>query len=381
MNQDIGIYIHIPFCVQKCFYCDFNSYSNKDDLIEEYIYAVCNEILENAEILSQYKISTIYIGGGTPSYIDSKYIKQILDTIYMFVDKNYLQEVTIEVNPNSITKEKITEYKESGINRISIGLQSTHDDILKKIGRAHTLNDFENALNVINNAKIDNISIDLIYPLPGLNISRFKETLDYISKLKDKNVKHVSIYNLEVHENTKLAFLLNEGYLTLPDEDEEYEMYKMLNSFLNEQGYKRYEISNYAINGYESKHNLRYWNQELYLGFGAGASSFFGGSRYKNETDIKKYIKCINNNIPAVIEKEELDLLGLMKEYVILSLRKINGLNIDTFKTKFKKDIYELFSEELNELFKDNLIYTDNKNIMLTDRGLEVANLVWEKFV
>lgn len=381
MNNDIGIYIHIPFCLQKCFYCDFNSYANKQELVEKYTFAVCNEILKNAEILSQYKISTIYIGGGTPSYIDSKYIKQILDTLFLFVDKEYLKEVTIEVNPNSVTEEKLKIYKESGVNRLSIGLQSNHNDILKKIGRAHKIEEFEKALDIANKVGFNNISADLIYPLPDLDINRFNETLDYILSLKDKNIKHISIYNLEIHENTKLKFLLDEGYVTLVDEDEEYEMYIALNKRFKEAGYNRYEISNYCIPGYESNHNLRYWNQSLYLGLGAGASSFFGGSRYRNENSIEKYIDYLDKGVSIIAEKEDLDLLSLMKEYAMLALRKIEGLDITSFKSKYKKDVYELFSEELNELINQGLLQKDGNYISLTQRGLEVANLVWEKFV
>lgn len=381
MNNDIGIYIHIPFCLQKCFYCDFNSYANKQELVEKYTFALCNEILKNAEILSQYKISTIYIGGGTPSYIDSKYIKQILDTLFLFVDKEYLKEVTIEVNPNSVTEEKLKVYKDSGVNRLSIGLQSNHNDILKKIGRAHKIEEFEKALDIANKVGFNNISADLIYPLPDLDLNRFNETLDYILNLKDKNIKHISIYNLEIHENTKLKFLLDEGYVTLVDEDEEYEMYTALNKRFKEAGYNRYEISNYSIPGYESNHNLRYWNQSLYLGFGAGASSFFGGSRYRNENSIEKYISYLDKGISIIAEKEDLDLLSLMKEYVMLALRKIEGLDVTNFKSKYKKDVYELFSEELNSLINDGLLEKEGNYIHLTQRGLEVANLVWEKFV
>lgn len=381
MNNDIGIYIHIPFCLQKCFYCDFNSYANKQELVEKYTFALCNEILKNAEILSQYKISTIYMGGGTPSYIDSKYIKQILDTLFLFVDKEYLKEVTIEVNPNSVTEEKLKVYKDSGVNRLSIGLQSNHNDILKKIGRAHKIEEFEKALDIANKVGFNNISADLIYPLPDLDLNRFNETLDYILNLKDKNIKHISIYNLEIHENTKLKFLLDEGYVTLVDEDEEYEMYTALNKRFKEAGYNRYEISNYSIPGYESNHNLRYWNQSLYLGFGAGASSFFGGSRYRNENSIEKYISYLDKGISIIAEKEDLDLLSLMKEYVMLALRKIEGLDVTNFKSKYKKDVYELFSEELNSLINDGLLEKEGNYIHLTQRGLEVANLVWEKFV
>lgn len=383
MNNDLGIYIHIPFCLKKCYYCDFVSFMGKEDMIERYIYALCTEIIQNADILSEHVIDTIYIGGGTPSYIDAKYIKQILDTLYLVIDKNNLKEVTIECNPNSITKEKMDVYKECGINRVSIGLQSTHDDILKTIGRAHTFKDFENAIDIVNSCGINNISVDLIYPLPNLDFKRFKESVDYVISLKDKNVKHVSIYNLEVHENTKLDFILKEGYASLVDEDEEYKMYEYLRKTLEESGFHRYEISNYAITGYESMHNTRYWNQKEYLGFGVNASSFLNSSRYKNIPNLEKYIESINTNVATKTEVEDLDLLSLMKEYIILSLRKIDGLNLQSFKSKYKKDVFDLFKIEIDELIKNGLLILDRdaNSLKLSQRGLEVANIVWEAFV
>ena len=383
--KEIGIYIHIPFCLSKCFYCDFVSYSGREDMIEKYVYALCNEIIQNAEVLGEYKVTTVYIGGGTPSFIDAKYIAQILNTIYMVTDKSCIEEITIECNPNSITKEKMDVYKEVGINRVSIGLQSIYNDVLKVIGRVHKFDDFENALRIVNDSGIDNITIDLMYPLPNLTLERLKNTVDYIVTLKDKNVKHVSIYNLEVHENTKLAFLLQEGYVSLVDEDEEYEMYNYIKDTLELNGFHRYEISNYSLEGYEAKHNTRYWNQEEYLGFGVNASSFFRGARFTNIKDLDLYIESLTNldriKDGIVDEYEELDLLSLMKEYVILSLRKISGLDKAKFKSKFKKDAKDIFLEEINELKQDKLIDENDTNIFLTDRGLEVANIVWEKFV
>ena len=383
MNNDLGIYIHIPFCLKKCYYCDFVSFMGKEDMIERYIYALCTGIIQNADILSEHVIDTIYIGGGTPSYIDAKYIKQILDTLYLVIDKNNLKEVTIECNPNSITKEKMDVYKECGINRVSIGLQSTHDDVLKTIGRVHTFKDFENAIDIVNSCGINNISVDLIYPLPNLDFKRFKESVDYVISLKYKNVKHISIYNLEVHENTKLDFILKEGYASLVDEDEEYEMYEYLRNTLEKNGFHRYEISNYAIPGYESMHNTRYWNQKEYLGFGVNASSFFNSSRYKNIPNLEKYIESVNTNVATKVEVEDLDLLSLMKEYIILSLRKIDGLNLQSFKSKYKKDVFDLFKIEIDELIKKGLLILDRdtNSLKLSQRGLEVANIVWEAFV
>lgn len=392
MRQNIGIYIHIPFCISKCYYCNFISYTNKEKLIEKYIDAVCLEILQNAEILSEYNISTIYFGGGTPSYIDAKYIKKIMDTLSLFKKENDFLEVTIEVNPNSITLEKLILYKNCGINRISIGVQSTHDDILKAIGRKHKLVDVTNTLKYCKEAGFNNISIDLIYPLPNLNFEKFSNTLDYIINIKDEyNIKHISVYNLEVHEGSKLGFLLNEGYLKLVDEDTEYQMKELLEEKLEKNGFNKYEISNFSITGFESKHNTSYWNQEMYLGFGVCSSSFFSNTRYKNTDDIEKYIEYINSNISPVESRECLDLLELMKEYIILKLRLTKGFSTLEFK-KFGKDIFDIFGNELKELSENGLIKiekddnkiitdTDCYNISLTKRGSEIANIVWEKFI
>ncbi len=392
MRQNIGIYIHIPFCISKCYYCNFISYTNKEKLIEKYIDAVCLEILQNAEILSEYNISTIYFGGGTPSYIDAKYIKKIMNTLSLFKKEDDFLEVTIEVNPNSITLEKLILYKNFGINRISIGVQSTHDDILKAIGRKHKLVDVTNTLKYCKEAGFNNISIDLIYPLPNLNFEKFSNTLDYIINIKDEyNIKHISVYNLEVHEGSKLGFLLNEGYLELVDEDTEYQMKELLEEKLEKNGFNKYEISNFSITGFESKHNTSYWNQEMYLGFGVCSSSFFSNTRYKNTDDIEKYIEYINSNISPVESRECLDLLELMKEYIILKLRLTKGFSTLEFK-KFGKDIFDIFGNELKELSENGLIKiekddnkiitdTDCYNISLTKRGSEIANIVWEKFI
>lgn len=383
MRENIGIYIHIPFCYKKCFYCDFVSYENKEDIIEEYIDALCMEILQNAEILSEYTISTIYFGGGTPSYIDSKYITKVMDTLKLFVtDASSLKEVTIEVNPNSASLEKLSDYYNSGINRLSIGLQSTHDKILRNIGRTHSFKDFKSTLENAKNAGFTNVSVDLMYPLPGLNITSFKDSLSSIMKLKDEyNIRHVSVYNLEVHENTRLDFLLKEGFVSLCNEEEEYEMRKELNDILEKNNFKKYEISNYATPRFESKHNLCYWNQEKYLGFGVNASSFFNLKRYTNTKDIAEYINGIKNNQNIIAESEELDRLALMKEYVILKLRLKSGINKNEFKEKFNIDIYDIFNTEFTSLKNNKLVIEGEDRIYLSKRGEEVANIVWEMFV
>lgn len=399
MNKNIGIYIHIPFCERKCHYCDFISFENKEeDCISKYIDSVCNEILQKADILSEYNINTIYFGGGTPSYIDSKYIAKILNTLKLFqyesnvnIENESEKEITIEINPGTVTQEKIDCYKKNSINRVSIGLQTTHDDILKKIGRMHTFDDFKNTLIMCKKANIENISVDLMYPLPELTLDLFKQSVEEILLLKDEyNIKHISIYNLEIHIGTKLDFLIKENYLTLPDEEQEYEMKLFLEDSLVEAGFYKYEISNFAIPGYESKHNINYWNQGIFLGFGIAAASFISSTRYKNGFEIEEYINNISSGVSYEVEKEEMDKLDLMREYIILKLRLKSGINSNEFESKFKSDIFNVFGQEIEMLKKQELINITNNNnrldkkslnISLTKRGFEVANIVFAKFV
>lgn len=384
MNKDIGIYIHTPFCTSKCYYCDFVSFPNMETSIERYIDSVCSEILQNAEILSEYNIATVYFGGGTPSYIDSKYILKIMDTLRLFFKPEYgeKREITIEINPGSITEDKLKDYVNSGINRVSIGLQSTYDEILKKIGRKHTFTDFENLLSLCKKVNISNISLDLIYPLPGLSLNMFNESLIKIMDMVSKyDIKHISIYNLEIHEGTKLEFLLKEGYETLVDEDEEMEMKRLIEKVLTKNCFLNYEISNFALKGYESKHNLNYWNQGEYLGFGVNSSSFFGGTRYTNTENLKTYIDSIENGTISIKEKDELDKLDLMKEYIILKFRLADGFNVDDFKKRYKVDINDLFKNEIDKLIELKLIVKDKNNIKLTEKGKDLANIVWQEFV
>ena len=380
MNKEIGLYIHIPFCKSRCYYCDFCSSANQDELIEEYINALCKELLQNAEIFSEYNIKTVYFGGGTQSYIDSKYIAKIMNIINLF--SNNIEEITIEVNPGTVDYNKLKSYKDLNINRLSIGLQTIYDNVLKSIGRTHLYSDFLNTLEDTKKLEFNNISIDLIYPLPNIDFSKFKAEINEVIKLTNKyDIKHISIYNLELHENTKLDFLIKEGYLSLCDEDEEYKMKEYLEDTLTKADFLKYEISNFSKYGFESLHNLNYWNQGGYIGIGASASSFFAGSRYTNTNDIKEYIHNINNNICTITFKQDMDKLDLMKEYVILSLRLAKGLDKTRFINKFNVDIMKIFKNEIKKLKDEKLIVEDKNSIFLTKRGMEVANIVWQEFI
>ena len=375
-NKEIGIYVHIPFCKQKCYYCDFVSYCNKDDLIEKYVNAVKKEI-ELQKIKSQ--ITTIYIGGGTPSYIDSKYIKEIMEEIQK---KNVAPEaeITIEVNPGTVTKEKIQEYRDAGINRLSIGLQSAKDELLKQIGRIHNFEQFLETYKMAKKVGFKNINVDLMLGLPKQRIIDLKESLDKIIELKPQ---HISIYSLIVEENTPMANKIEKGELQLPEEELERNMYWYIKNTLELNGYKHYEISNFAKKGYESKHNMNCWKQKEYIGIGAAAHSYRDITRYSNTENIEEYIKNVQkenlerNRIIHEIQKED----DTKKEFMILGLRMIDGIKISEFKNRFGDNPIYLFRNELKKLVEEQLIFIDDDNIRLTNKGIDLANLVWEEFV
>lgn len=376
--KDLGIYIHIPFCKSKCFYCDFYSKPEcTNSNIEEYIDTICMELLANSELLQERNITTVYFGGGTPSLIDAKYIAKILDLIRLF--NNSIEEITIEANPESLTKEKLTAYLEAGVNRLSLGLQSANNSTLKKIGRIANKEMFEKAYNDAVEAGFSNISTDVIIGLPDETLEDFKKTVEYILSLE--KIKHISAYSLEEHEGTKLDFLINSGFLTLPDENTEREMKYMLDKMLEEHLFLRYEISNYAKPKYESKHNTAYWEQQEYLGLGAAASSFINSTRYTNVPDMDKYIEYMKQGISVKQDIEEMDLLDTMKEYIILRLRLKEGLNFNEFKLKFKKDVLELYKEQIDKLVEEGLLEKDDVGIRLTYKGEDLANIVWQEFI
>ena len=375
-NKELGIYIHIPFCKSKCYYCDFISYQNKEEKIEEYIEEVINEI-EQYDI-SNYNVTTIYIGGGTPSFIDEKYIKQILEILKEKLKLNETKlediEITIEINPGTINKEKLVQYKKSGVNRISIGLQSTNDILLKQIGRIHNYQQFIEAYNLVKEVGFENINIDLMIGLPNQTIQDIKHSLEEVEKLEPT---HVSVYSLIVEEGTKIEKLINDGELQLPDEETERQMYWYVKNKLELNGYKHYEISNFAKEGKESKHNMNCWEQKEYIGIGAAAHSYLNDIRYSNSAfeECKKW----NYNDKTIEEKQNLE--EKKKEYMLLSLRKIDGVSIQKFKEKFIDNPIYLYRKELDKLIKENLIEIDGDKIKLTNKGIDLANLVWEEFV
>ena len=373
--KELGIYIHIPFCKRKCAYCDFISFSGKARLIEKYVEALKREINKCKIGKEDYMVKTIYFGGGTPSFIESKYIVEILEAIKEKFNISKNAEITIEINPGTVTEEKLKDYYEVGINRISFGLQSTNSQLLKLVGRIHSYSSFLEGYNLARKTGFKNINVDLMIGLP---VQTLKDVQKDLSRIIELNPEHVSVYSLIVEEGTRIEEKIKNKELYLPSEKLERKMYWEVKKKLEEAGYIHYEISNFAKAGYESKHNLSCWNQEEYLGFGLAAHSYFNNVRYSNTDDFEEYFDWPENS--KIIHERQTD-EDKQKEFMLLGLRKIEGVAISDFKNKFIENPIYLYRETLNKLVTQGLIEVDIDSIKLTNRGIDLANLVWEEFV
>ena len=341
------LYVHVPFCNAICFYCDFAHQVYKNDLVDKWLNKLSQEIHNECKDLYE----TIYIGGGTPSCLSCDQLEKLLKLISPF-SKNFL-EYTVEVNPESIDIDKIKLLKQYGVNRISMGIQSSDDNILKSLNRHHSFADARNKIRLLQDNGFNNISVDLMYSLPGQSIEILQKSLEDIC---DLNVPHISIYSLTIEENTVFG---KKGYKPL-DEDTEADMYDLIRSYLKEKGYINYEVSNFAKRGYESKHNLAYWNYEDFLGVSVGASSKIGNRRYTNTRILNKYLENISNKDEDLI----LDKDDLKFEHIMMSLRTIYGLDIINFNNLYKTDFIDEYKDiiegnKLLEIRNDHLICKD----------------------
>ncbi|PHO08357.1 coproporphyrinogen III oxidase [Thermoanaerobacterium thermosaccharolyticum] len=371
-----GIYIHIPFCKRKCYYCDFNSYANMEKSLEPFKDAIMREIRNRKDELKDI-FTSIYIGGGTPNVLPPFYIENILDEIYKYYDISNDAEISIELNPGLIDDEKLKTYKRIGINRISIGLQAWQDKLLKKIGRIHTIHDFIENYDMATKY-FDNINIDIMYALPDQIFDDFKETLSNVVSLKPT---HISCYGLILEEGTVFYKLYEENKIKPADDEFEMMMYHYGIEFLQKNGYKHYEISNYAIPGYECRHNTLYWKDLQYIGFGPGAYSFVNNRRCGNVKDIKKYIEMMNRTGYAIEDIDVLDEKDKMSEYMFLGLRMMDGVYDKDFKTRFGKSMFSIFKNAIDKNIGLNLLIREGDNIKLTQKGIDVSNNVFEDFL
>ncbi len=376
--KEIGVYIHIPFCKSKCYYCDFNSFSNKENSINDYIECLKKEIINKSSF--EYLIKTIYIGGGTPSYIDCKYIEEILGILRNHYNISEDVEITIEVNPGTANKDKLEKYYEIGINRLSIGLQTSNNQILKSIGRIHSFEQFKQTIDLAKQAGFSSINSDIIIGLPSQTIYDVEDT---INSLIDMGLQHISVYSLIIEEGTVLENKIKNKELKLPDEEIERYMYWFAKRKLEKNGFKHYEISNFAKPGFVSKHNLDCWNQKEYIGFGVSASSYENKTRFSNIGNLDEYIKNINTNSfeKNYIIEEKQTLEAEQNEFMILGLRKISGIRINDFRKKFGRSPLIVYEKQIKELIAQELIAIDVDSIKLTKKGLDFANLVWEEFI
>ena len=372
--EDVGIYIHIPFCISKCYYCDFISFPRLDNRVDEYIDYLIKEIDLYKECLKKHRVKTIFIGGGTPSYLEGRYIYKLLDHIYKNFNTDKLEEVTIEANPGTLNKEKLRIYKKSGVNRISIGVQSLNDRLLEEIGRSHTSMDFYRNYELIRNTGFKNVNVDLMFGLPNQSLKDSQNTLEEIVKLK---VEHISYYSLILEEKTLMNRWYNDGKIEIPDEELERKMYHSGIEFLQNKGYNHYEISNFSKDGLECKHNLIYWQIKPYIGFGIAAHSNLNKNRFWNYNDFENYYNSIDKGKAPIGGKEEIDKKMEIAEYLIMGLRLIEGINKEDFVNRFHIRIEDIYGDILKKHQNQDLLYIDRQRIKFTPKGLDLSNVVY----
>lgn len=382
--MNFGIYIHIPFCKQKCFYCDFASITTSKalkqdgDIYQRYIDALCQEIAMYQEQIPDMVIDTIYFGGGTPSILPPNLIIQVIKKLKERWLFNEDIEITMEVNPGTIDEKQLDELFAGGINRLSFGVQAVQDDLLKNIGRIHSISEAKDVILTAKSIGFKNISVDLMYGLPKQNLAMLKESVAWSISM---DIQHISIYGLQIEEDTVFGRLYEQDKLILPDEDDVEKMYDFLTEELVANGYNRYEISNFAKVGYESRHNLSYWQDKNYLGLGAGAHGYVQNKRLENPFDLLVYIdKCNKRIIPAESE-EVVDKKTHVEEFCFLALRMSAGIDKRLFKQKFDIDIEKIYGDKIKYLSDRQLLIDDKNRIYLTKLGMKFGNQVFSEFL
>lgn len=375
MRKDLSLYIHIPFCESKCIYCNFVSSVETPDKQKQYEQCLLSEIKLRAKQYNPlYTIRTIYIGGGTPSCLTAGVIKRILSTIYLNFTVQNDAEITIEVNPNTITEEKVQEYIAAGVNRVSIGLQCAQGGLLKFLGRKHTYADFEKCVKLFRARNLNNISVDIIIGLPKQSQDDVKTTVTNLIKL---NIPHISAYMLSVEDETPLKEMVDNQQVFLPKEKETIKMYALTASLLKKAGYTRYEVSNFAKPGYKSKHNQVYWNRQDYLGLGLAAHSYIHPVRMANTDELDEYISFMEQNKIPLSDAEKISTEEAKEECVMLSLRTAQGLNTTAYANEFKENILQTKKAQIQKLIQLKLLkLTEDGFLQATDAGFMLLNRI-----
>lgn len=371
-------YIHIPFCEHICHYCDFNKVFLKGQPVDEYLNALDLEIKMTLQEFPTNELDTIFVGGGTPTSLNEKQLYVLCESINNNLPKSSNIEFTFEANPGDLSKDKLQILKNAGVNRLSLGVQTFNDELLERIGRVHRAKDVYRTIDLAKSLGFSNISIDLIYSLPNQTIEDYKASLEKAFSL---DIPHYSAYSLIIEPKTVFYNLMKKGKLPTPGEDIEAQMYEILMDEMDKHGVRQYEISNFSIPGYESRHNLTYWNNNHYYGFGAGAHSYINGIRRSNIGPIKKYIDRISNNEFPIYEDHFVTSTEQMEEEMFLGLRKTEGVSISQFYQKYNQNPLTLFNKEINELVDKKWIEVKNDYIYLTRTGKLLGNEVFQAFL
>lgn len=382
-RKKLELYFHIPFCVRKCLYCDFLSAPADTGTQDAYMEALFRETKERSTEYEKYQVDTIFIGGGTPSAVDASWIEKLMETVEGCFNVSDDAEISMEVNPGTADADKLCRYYAAGINRLSIGLQSADNEELKRIGRIHTWEEFQETYTLARRAGFSNINVDVMSALPGQTLERYCTNLEKVLALNPRP-EHISAYSLIVEEGTPFAKMQKEGRLPVPDEDEERLMYEQTAAILAKAGYDRYEISNYAREGYICRHNCGYWHRTEYVGFGIGAASLVGNIRFQNGCSLQEYLK---NPLECRTEEQVLDEAGQMEEFMFLGLRMTEGVSKGDFKKTFGRGMEEIYGEVIRRNIEDGLLMQCESaegaetRIVLTARGLDLSNYVMCQFL
>ncbi|SUN46839.1 coproporphyrinogen III oxidase [Streptococcus equi subsp. equi] len=372
-KKPTSAYVHIPFCTQICYYCDFSKVFIKNQPVDAYLEALIKEF-ESYQISS---LKTLYIGGGTPTAITAKQLDYLLSHLQQHLQLDQLEEFTIEANPGDLTEDKIAVLRQSAVNRISLGVQTFNDKQLKQIGRSHTEAQIYATIASLKEAGFQNISIDLIYALPGQTIQQVKEN---VAKALSLDIPHLSLYSLILEHHTVFMNKMRRGKLHLPTEDLEAEMFEYIISEMESSGFEHYEISNFTKPGFESRHNLMYWNNDEYFGCGAGASGYLNGIRYRNRIPIQHYLKAVADG-NARLSEEVLTKEEMMEEELFLGLRKKSGVSVSRFQEKFGLSFESRYGSVVRELQAQGLLVKDKDFVRMTKKGLFLGDSVAEKFI
>lgn len=373
-KKDLGLYIHIPFCVKKCDYCDFLSAPADEDTKRLYVEALISEIKSYRELASKYRVKTIFIGGGTPSSIEGQFIVNIMEAIKEIFTVHGA-EITIEANPGTLSLDKLNCYKEAGITRLSIGLQSTDNEELQLLGRIHTYEEFLENYRLARELGFDNINIDLMSALPGQCLDNWLVTLKKVTEL---NPEHISAYSLILEEGTPFFKKYKEED---QDEDLDRDIYAKTKECLELAGYYRYEISNYAKKGFECKHNSSYWTRVEYLGMGLGSSSLIHNERFHNEDKLIDYMELSADYNSLRRDIDRLSVSQQMEEFMFLGLRMSIGVNKEDFKREFGKSIETIYGDVINQSVSKGLLFDEGNQIYLSDKGIDLSNMVMSGFL